>query len=107
VNPSLTIVSTSDTASDITMAMIAGTSSGAYLGVNTPGRSLGFSLMGPAHEFRCLRLAMPVDFRGLAHLPGSFSWRMRRRIAAFLASPYDNPAAAKMAMPLPPSPGAI
>jgi len=32
VNPSLTIVSTSDTASDITMAMIAETSSGAYLG---------------------------------------------------------------------------
>jgi hypothetical protein len=32
VNPSLTIVSTSDTASDITMAMIAETSGGAYLG---------------------------------------------------------------------------
>jgi hypothetical protein len=32
VNPSLTIVSTSDTASDITMAMVAGTSTGAYLG---------------------------------------------------------------------------
>jgi hypothetical protein len=33
VNPSLIIVSTSDTASDITMAMIAETSGGAYLGL--------------------------------------------------------------------------
>ena len=37
-------------------------------GVNTPGRSLGFSRMGPVHEFRCLRMAMPADFRGLPHL---------------------------------------
>jgi hypothetical protein len=34
------------------------------------------------HEFRCLRLAMPADFRGLAHVPESFPWQMRRQIAA-------------------------
>ena len=51
-------------------------------GVNAPGRSPGFSRIGPVHEFRCPRLAMPADFGGLPHLPESFPWRIRRQIAA-------------------------
>jgi hypothetical protein len=69
VNPSLTSVSTSDTTSDITTPMIAETSSRAYLGSTRPALALGFSRMGWVHELRCLRLAMPADFRGLVHLP--------------------------------------
>lgn len=82
VNPSLTIVSTSDTASDITMAMIAETSSGACLGSTGRAEALDSPGWGPVHEFRCPRLAMPADFRGLPHLPESFPWRIRCQIAA-------------------------
>jgi len=63
VNPSLTIVSTSDTDSDITMAMIAETSSGAYLGstrraeaLDSPGSARCTS--SAACGWRCPRISV-------------------------------------------------
>jgi hypothetical protein len=72
VNPSLTIVSTSDTASDITMAKIAETSSGAYLGSTRRAEALD----SPASA-RCTSSAA----RG---------WRCPRISVAFLTCPNPS-----------------